>query len=578
MDPYRHFFCPAYGMKQFFTYLLLAAGMLTACGQQHNNGSDSLDDDDQGKKNISSRDYSINKSNSYCDIFLDSMALEQFLATKSIPDSMARRMRSFYNTRNYQFAWFSSDGLTEQARGFWNLHDYHRSANAGDSILENKELHKRMNRLIAAEDLTVSANDATLINTELTLTQHFIHYMRTEYDDGYVKRKEMERFIPRKKEDARYLADSLMSKKHKDNKYFEDVHKPYGLLKQQLGRYLQIVNKGGWPMVPATDKKLMPGQSSPAVAIIKRRLQISGDMSGGDTSQVFTDTLAMAISSFQARHGLKEDGMISEALIKEMNVSAESRLQQILMNMGRMRWLPPQPAGNLILVNIPEFMLHAYEGSKKVFDMVVVVGKEGHNTTMFSGDLNQIVFSPYWNVPESIVKKEILPAMAKNPNYLAAQNMEIKDAGGAVPSIRQKPGPQNALGKVKFLFPNSFDIYFHDTPSKSLFERSKRAFSHGCIRLAEPEKMANYLLRNQPEWTPDRIREAMNSDEEKFVRLKNPVPVVITYYTAWVDDQGRLNFRDDIYGHDKKLAAKMFINPVLDTPTTGKDSTAVAKQ
>jgi murein L,D-transpeptidase YcbB/YkuD len=385
----------------------------------------------------------------------------------------------------------------------------------------------------------------------------------------------MERFVPRKKEDARYLADSLLSKKHKDNKYFEDVHKPYGLLKEQLGKYLKIVTAGGWPQVPATDKKLKPGESTPAIAIMKKRLQITGDMPGGDTSAIFTDTLAMGIRNFQGRHGLKEDGTISQTLIKEMNVPAEARLQQILMNMGRMRWLPPQPTGNLILVNIPEFMLHAYEGAKKAFDMVVVVGKEGHNTTTFTGDLNQVVFSPYWNVPESIVEKEILPAMARNASYLENQNMEIVSQNGSLPTIRQKPGQNNALGKVKFLFPNSFDIYFHDTPSKSLFERSMRAFSHGCIRLAEPEKMANYLLRNQPEWTPERISEAMNKGEEEIVKLKDAVPVVITYYTAWVDDRGRLNFRDDIYGHDKKLAAKMFHSPAPGVSKV-KDSAAVA--
>jgi murein L,D-transpeptidase YcbB/YkuD len=161
---------------------------------------------------------------------------------------------------------------------------------------------------------------------------------------------------------------------------------------------------------------------------------------------------------------------------------------------------------------------------------------------MFSGDLNQIVFSPYWNVPPSIVQKEILPKLASNPGYLASQNMEqIGTDEDGVPKIRQLPGSDNSLGRVKFLFPNSFNIYFHDTNAKSLFERDKRAFSHGCIRLAEPEKLAQYLLRDQPEWTHERIEEAMNS------------------YTAWVDDYGQLNFRDDIYSHDETLGSKMFI-------------------
>ncbi|MER3471937.1 MAG: hypothetical protein C4330_11615 [Chitinophagaceae bacterium] len=244
-------------------------------------------------------------------------------------------------------------------------------------------------------------------------------------------------------------------------------------------------------------------------------------------------------------------------LIKDLNVSAMTRLQQILMNMERMRWMTIEPTGNLIVVNIPEFVLHVYEGNKKAFDMNVVVGKEGHNTTIFNGDLNQVVFSPYWNVSPSIVRKEILPKLSDG--YLASQHMEQVGTEDGLPKIRQVPGPWNSLGRVKFLFPNSFNIYFHDTNAKSLFSKDKRAYSHGCIRLSEPEKMAEYLLRSQPEWTPDKIQAAMNSGKEQTVRLKKPVPVIITYYTSWVDDNGRLNFRDDIYGHDSTLARKMFV-------------------
>lgn len=220
--------------------------------------------------------------------------------------------------------------------------------------------------------------------------------------------------------------------------------------------------------------------------------------------------------------------------------------------------MPQEPAGKLILVNIPEFVLHFVDGKNKIFDMDVVVGKEGHNTMMFTGKLSQIVFSPYWNVPPGIVKKEILPKMANNPNYLAEQDMEITGNEGDLPVVRQLPGEKNSLGKVKFLFPNSFDIYFHDTPAKSLFSKDKRAFSHGCIRLSDPLKMAEYLLKDDSEWTPDKIIAAMDSGNEKFVKVKDPVPVFITYYTAWVDENNQLNFRDDIYRRDADIARKMF--------------------
>jgi murein L,D-transpeptidase YcbB/YkuD len=305
------------------------------------------------------------------------------------------------------------------------------------------------------------------------------------------------------------------------------------------------------------------GSALPVVLELKRRLQITGEMPAGDTTPVFNDQLENAVKAFQVSRGLTANGIVTPSLVKEMNVPAAKRVQQLLINLGRMRWMLNATEGNFIMVNIPEFVLHVYEGKNKAFDMNVVVGKEGHNTTMFTGNLNQVVFSPYWNVPENIVEKEILPALQRDPGYLERNNMEIVgEPVDGIPTIRQLPGPTNSLGKVKFLFPNSFDIYFHDTPAKGLFDKDKRAYSHGCIRLSDPERMATYLLRNQQEWTPEKIDEAMNSGEEKFVKLKTPVPVLITYYTAWVDEAGVLNFRDDIYNHDITQAKKMFTNPL----------------
>jgi L,D-transpeptidase YcbB len=544
-------------MKNIFLYTVLVSNVFAAC---QNGGSHNSTDDNtaEAKKNISKRDHSINKLNSYSDLFLDSMAMEKFIASKKLADSLARRMRSFYNARNYQFAWFSSNGMNEQTYAFWNLHDYVTTYD-NDTTLKDKKLQKRMDALVAEESLSPSAS-SDYTSTELTLTEHFIKYVLNNYDKGYVKRKEMERFIPVKKQDPLDLADSLLNKKHKDDKYFEDVNAPYKALKDQLAKYYNITKAGGWPQVTTTKKTLKRGASDPSIPIIKKRLQITGEMVGKDTSMVFNDTLENAVRTFQVSMGYKPDGVITSQLVKDMNVPAGERLKQILLNMGRMRWMPTEPNGRLIIVNIPEFVLHVYENKKKAWDMNVVVGKEGHNTTMFTGDLNQIVFSPYWNVPPSIVQKEILPKLASNPDYLSSQHMEQTgtDENG-VPKIRQLPGDQNSLGKVKFLFPNSFNIYFHDTNAKSLFEKDKRAFSHGCIRLAEPEKMAQYLLRDQPEWTPEKIEEAMDSGHEQYVKLKDPVPVIITYYTAWVDDNGQLNFRDDIYSHDEDLGSKMFV-------------------
>lgn len=508
----------------------------------------------KGKK-VTDRDYSISAEIAYNDLFLDSMAMEKYIESRKLTDKkIARRIRSFYNARNYQYAWFSSDGLTEHARFFWNQYDY-AVTHLKDTTLANSAFYKKAEGYLNQEKLSVSTKDTSMLNTEFGFTEHFIRFINSTYEKGYVKRKEQEKFIPIKKMDPLLMADSLLNKKHKDDKYYEEVNEMYAALKKELALYHRIAVNGGWPVIPAIKSSLKKGASDTAIIAIKKRLQLTGEMPGTDNSDLFTDTLELAVKKFQQRFGYKQTGIISPGLVKDMNVTARQRTAQILLNMDRMRWLPQKPNGNLIIVNIPEFMLHVYNGDSVLFDMVVVVGKVGNNTMMFNGDLNQIVFSPYWNVPASIIKGEILPAMQKNPNYLARKNME--QIGNA---IRQRPGPGNALGKVKFIFPNSFNMYFHDTPSKSLFNEDKRAFSHGCIRLSEPQKMAEWLLRNDPDWNKQKIVSAMNQTSERSVRLKSPIPVFIIYYTAWVDHDGLLNFRDDVYKHDLDLGKKMFVS------------------
>jgi murein L,D-transpeptidase YcbB/YkuD len=200
-----------------------------------------------------------------------------------------------------------------------------------------------------------------------------------------------------------------------------------------------------------------------------------------------------------------------------------------------------------------------YDSGNVVLSMNVIVGSAANNTVIFNGNLKYIVFAPYWNVPPSIVKKEILPAISRNPNYLAKNNMEITGHSGGLPEVRQKPGEKNSLGLVKFLFPNNFNIYLHDTPNRDLFTESSRGFSHGCIRISEPKKFAEYLLRNDTVNYPSaKIDSLMHNPKEKWVTLNKTVPVFIGYFTAWVDKQGVLNFRKDIYKHDEVMASKLF--------------------
>ena len=540
-------------MKTTGILTLALAVLFIACNNGNDNNNSSRPDLIKEKK-ISKRDYSITKKNGYNDLFIDSVEIENFMRKNKTADSVARRIRSFYNTRNYQFAWFSSNGLTEQAFGFWSLKNY-----TGDTSRKSNGLKKIMEILMADDSLSISDHNKSAIKTEVLLTESFITYARENFEKGYVKRKEIERFIPFKKEEPLYLADSLLNKKHKDEKYFSDINESYKDLFEQLRKYAGIASAGGWPLISTDVKKYKHGKPSPEITAIKKFLEITGDLPQHDTTDTYNENLQNGIKKFQERFGYRASGVLSVPLLKEMNVPAIERVKQIFINMNRMRWMPQEPDGQLIVVNIPEFILHVYNGKKKEFDMPVVVGKEGHNTTIFSDNLTTIVFSPYWNVPDDIVKKEILPAMARNAGYLEKNDMEIMGQNSGLPVIRQKPGDNNSLGKVKFLFPNSFNIYFHDTPAKSLFSKDVRAFSHGCIRLSEPEKLAEYLLKSDSKWTKEKIDEAMNSGDEKFVAVKNPVPVFITYYTAWVDENGELNFRNDIYGHDKDIARKMFV-------------------
>jgi murein L,D-transpeptidase YcbB/YkuD len=331
----------------------------------------------------------------------------------------------------------------------------------------------------------------------------------------------------------------------------------YELLQQALSKYETIERNGGWPKITGTKKFYQQGESALAVKTLKQRLRLSGDFTSDDTSRVFTPELSAAVKRVQKRFGYKENGVLDAALIKELNVPVAQRIQQLQANLERAQTAPPVSSGTRLVANIPEFKLHVYEGDRLVFDIDVVVGTEANQTVAFNDEMKQIVFSPYWNVPPSIVKNEILPNMRRNRDYLWRNNYVQTGTENGLPVIRQLPGAKNALGKVKFLFPNSHNIYFHDTPAKSLFGLRRRAFSHGCIRLAEPAKLAEYLLRNTPGWTPDKIQQAMNAGKEQAVNLQTPVAVAITYNTAWVDNEGLVHFREDIYGHDKQAAKRI---------------------
>jgi murein L,D-transpeptidase YcbB/YkuD len=492
---------------------------------------------------------------SYSTLLLDSAKLEGFIKEQRIGDSTATQLREFYKSRDYQFAWFTKDGIAEHTHLFWNLHNSYINTFA-DTALKYQQLHKQMNVLLTNNTDNVGG---CMHQTELLLTKHFFEYSSNAYS-GRVDPRKLQWHIPRRKLDEVALLDSFMARKGKSLEDWEPVNLFYKRLKKSLLHYYEISKAGGWKEIEEGSKKRFSlGDSAALIKQIKQRLFVSGQYKNGDSAATYTSELIPVIKSVQKGFGLKQDGVITTALIEQLNIPVKARIKQLLLNLERMRWVPEQPGGDFIIVNIPEFRLHVFEGEKKRFSIDIVVGKEAHSTVIFTGSLKYVVFSPYWNVPPSIVRNEIVHAIKRNGNYLSKNGMEQIGYANGLPVIRQKPGSANALGKVKFLFPNSYNIYFHDTPAKSLFSEDARAFSHGCIRLAEPQKLAAYLLRNQAEWTGQKINTAMSVTKEKWVTLKEPLPVFITYFTAWVDNEGLLNFRDDIYGHDKKLAIQLLV-------------------
>jgi len=257
---------------------------------------------------------------------------------------------------------------------------------------------------------------------------------------------------------------------------------------------------------------------------------------------------------------------IDRAALSALNVPVEERIEQLTLNMERWRWLPESLGERHIIVNVPTYQLDVYENGHVVLPMRVVTGKKDNPTPIFMDKMESVVFSPYWNVPPDIARNETIPAVMSDPGYLARNEMELVKGKRVVSprsvswaaveagdyTFRQRPGEKNALGHVKFLFPNQFDVYLHDTPADSLFARTERSFSHGCVRVEKPEELAEYVLRAQPEWTRERIIAAMHSGSEKWVTLKEPLPVYILYMTAWVNPDGAVQFREDIYGHDQK--------------------------
>lgn len=353
---------------------------------------------------------------------------------------------------------------------------------------------------------------------------------------------------------------------------------PSGENIRKLNQAIRKLSRNEWPL-PGSTGALRLNDSSEAVIRLKRYLLATGDLNDVNrryiSDPVFDEKLMDAVKNFQVRHGLNPDGIAGENTLQSMNVPASERLEQIEANIARMQNLPADWGDRYIVVNIPGYVMEYYEEGRLATRMNVVVGELENYTPAFQDTMSYIVFNPEWNVPVSIAVEEIVPEVKSDPGYLAKHNYVILKGSQNNPDtippeevnwdeltednfplrIVQLPGKSNSLGRIKFMFPNNYNIYLHDTPAEQLFKYEKRAFSHGCIRLEKPMELAEILLSGQMK--PEEIKEVLDTNETTSVPLKNKVVVHLIYETAWVDKEGRLNFREDIYGLDKQTVSEI---------------------
>jgi L,D-transpeptidase YcbB len=497
-----------------------------------------------------------------------------------------KTVRSFYEKNGFAPVWVSGHKPTPQAQA---LIEAVRKAEAEGLNAEEYDVPDPAQVAAAASwnPLKKGLGDEEALDLDLRLSYAFVKYA-THLASGRTDPASVDPhwFVtPRKLDAAAVMKQALDSGVEQTLRSLAPQHPQYEGLRRTLAQYREIAAHGGWPTLPE-GLRLRPGARSPRVALLRARLAATGDLAQPDapapaaspaTSDspaaaptapdgVFDASLRAALKRFEQRHGLNADGLLDRETLRALNVPVEERIEQLTLNMERWRWLPESLGERHVLVNVPTYQLDVYENGHVALPMRVVAGKKDNPTPIFMDRMENVVFSPYWNVPPDIARKETIPAAMRDPGYLDRNDMELVKGRHVVDpwsvswsavaagnyTFRQRPGEKNALGHVKFLFPNQFDVYLHDTPAESLFARTERSFSHGCVRVEKPEELAEYVLRSQPEWTRERIQAAMHAGVEKWVTLKEPLPVYILYMTVWVDPDGAVQFREDIYGHDQK--------------------------
>lgn len=467
------------------------------------------------------------------------------------------RFASFYQSRQYEPVWVNNSGLTPQGTALI----------ASLKKVNREGFDARLYMPTVLSEPGASADD--LAETELAISAGLVRYA----NDATIGRSPPRRNDPNTSASEKIVdptAVLLSAADATEVDAYVDTLPPqdriYKGLQEALRRYRALEKSGTWQPLSAT---LQPGVNGEAVRSLRQSFVLMGDLpADADThSTHYGEDVTAAVRRFQHRHALPLTGTMDATTRNAYNVPPDTRVRQILVNMERRRWMPTDLGANHIFVNLADYKLNVIENDKSVLEMRVVVGKPTWPSPVFSDVMEYMEFNPYWHVPPGILKKEVLPKMRSNPGYASAAGLKVyqngrqidpadvdwAQAGGGY-SFRQDPGERNALGRMKFMFPNPYSVYLHDTPSKSLFNRSDRAFSHGCIRLEKPMELAVYVLnRNSGEWDQNRIERTIGTRRNSSVRLKEPLPVHLAYFTVWLDGDGSVQFRNDVYGRDATL-------------------------
>lgn len=490
-------------------------------------------------------------------------------ATDTLPPDLDRAaLAGFYAPRDFTPFWFQAGGDRKGAAAVL----------AALVSADEDGLDPARYRLDALGDhwLFVEAADRAL--AELLLTDALLRYARD------LRRG---RFEPRQVDDRWHIQPedfdplAVLQRLHTPTDIIAVLptlaprHRGYHRLRTALARYRTIAKDGGWPRI-AEGPLLQAGDHSPRVVALRQRLLRSGDLQADDTgtAELFDERLEMAVRRFQLRHGLASDGVVGPQTLSALNVPVSARIRQIVRNMERWRWLPRRLEDRFLMVNMAGFTLSLVEQGEATLSMRVIVGRKYRETPAFRGTMRYLVFNPYWNVPRRIARRDLIPAQIRDPRYLSRKGFRILTGWNAHAEeldpealdwtqfrtrrfpyrLRQDPGPHNSLGRIKFMFPNQFDVYLHDTPARHLFNRPVRTFSSGCIRVEEPVRLAEAVLAGAGQWNSETILSALDNGETRTVRLAAPLPIYLLYFTAWVDADGRVHFRNDVYGRDQLMA------------------------